>query len=295
MSKPTEPVAATLPGAIEFDMTSKVSGRTYRIFVQTPFAPPPEGGYPLALFTDGNMTFPMAATIGGMMFGMMAGRPALIVAVGYPNLMDLMTARTRDLTPETPLENIISMPGLPPPVAENFGGAEDFFRFLTEELKPHLAAAYPISTDNHTLYGYSLGGLFALHVLFNHPTSFRTFAACSPSIWWNDRAVLADEAGFVRAVEAGTVSPRVLITVGANEQEPPPIAPPGMTLEQADTLQRAARMVDNASELAERLAKAKGGPDYRVRFQSFEREDHTTASPASISRALAFALDWGDA
>jgi len=276
-------------------MTSKITGRTYRVFVSAPFAPPPEGGYPLVIFTDGNMSFPIAAAVGGTMFGLLGGKPVLAVAVGYPNLFELPVMRTRDLTPPTPLDAIPSQPGLPPPVAENYGGADDFFRFLTEELKPALAAAHPVSADDHTLYGFSLGGLFVLRTLFNHPNSFRNFAACSPSIWWNNRAVLADEAAFVSAVEAKSVAPRVLITIGANEQEPPPHLQGGMTPEQTIALVREARMVDNARDLAVRLGKVKGGAGYAVRFQSFEREDHLTSVAASVSRTLAFALDWGDA
>jgi len=136
---PSEPRPAELPSAIEFDMTSKINGRTYRIFVSAPFAPPSEGGYPLIIFTDGNMTFPLAAAMGGTMFGLLGGKPSV--------------SRTRDLTPPTPLDAIPSQPGLPPPAPENYGGADDFLRFLIEELKPALAAAYPISADDHTLYG----------------------------------------------------------------------------------------------------------------------------------------------
>jgi predicted alpha/beta superfamily hydrolase len=286
---------AELPGATEFDMTSKINGRTYRIFVSTPFAPPPKGGYPLVIFTDGNLCFPIAAAVGGTAFGLLGGKPVLAVAVGYPSLFEVPVNRTRDLTPPTPMDAVPSQPGLPPPSPENYGGADDFFRFLTEELKPALAAAHPVSADDHTLYGYSLGGLFVLRALFNHPNSFRTFAACSPSIWWNDRAVLADEAAFVSAVQAKSAAPRVLITIGAKEQEPPPHLQGGMTPEQAESLIREARMVDNARDLAGRLAKVKGGPGYAVRFQSFEREDHLTSMAASVSRTLAFALDWGDA
>lgn len=291
----TEPRPAELPGATEFDMTSKINGRTYRICVQAPFAPAPEGGYPLIILTDGNMTFPIASALGGLMFGLLAGRPSVTVSVGYPNLFEMPLSRTRDLTPPTPLDAIPAQPGLPPPAPDNYGGADDFFRFITEELKPAIAASHPISADDHTLYGYSLGGLFTLRTLFKHPTSFRTFAACSPSIWWNGRAVLEDEAAFVSAVESKAVSPRVLITIGAKEQEPPPQLVGDMTPEQAAALVRQARMVDNARELAERLAKVKGGDGYTVRYQAFEREDHTTSAAASISRAFAFALGWGDA
>jgi predicted alpha/beta superfamily hydrolase len=51
-----------------------------------------------------------------------------------------------------------------------------------------------------------------------------------------------------------------------------------------------ARMVDNARELAERLARLKGQPGYRGRFHALEDEDHSTVVPTAISRALAFAL-----
>ena len=51
-----------------------------------------------------------------------------------------------------------------------------------------------------------------------------------------------------------------------------------------------ARMVDNARELAERLARLNGKPGYTVRFHALEDEDHSTVVPTAISRALAFAL-----
>ena len=244
----------------------------------------------MVYFSDGNFAFPMAMAMGGA-FSLMSGNPAIVVGVGYPgdSLLDLM-ARTRDLTPPTPLSAIVPQPGLPPPTAENFGGADDFRRFLTEELRPRIAAQHPINVENQTLSGYSLGGLFTLHVLFNHPGDFRTYAACSPSIWWNRRAVLRAEPKFAKAVEAKAIAPRVLITIGSEEQTPPPVPPPGMTAAQVRKLLRTGRMVDNARELGERLAALKGAPGYVARFQAFEREDHLTAMAAAVSRTLAFAL-----
>ena len=40
------------------------------------------------------------------------------------------------------------------------------------------------------------------------PDGYRSYIAASPSIWWNDCAVLAQELGFVRAVRPGDVAPR---------------------------------------------------------------------------------------
>jgi uncharacterized protein len=290
VTKPGKAKPAALPYSSQFDLKSKMSGRRYRIFVFRPPVPPPEGGYPVVYFTDGNFSFPMAMAMGAA-FSRFAGNPVLVVGVGYPgdNLLN-HSARTRDMTPPTPLSAIEVEPGMPPPKAKDYGGANEFRRFLTEELRARIAAEHPASADDQTLFGYSLGGLFALHVLFNHPTDFRGYAACSPSIWWNKRAVLKGERAFAKAVEAKAISPRVLITIGAEEQTPPKTPPPGMTNAQARKLIRQGRMVDNARELGERLAALNGGPGYVARFQAFEREDHLTSTAAAISRTLAFAL-----
>jgi predicted alpha/beta superfamily hydrolase len=279
-----------LPHCTQFDMTSKLSGHAYRIFIFRPPVPPPEGGLPVIYFTDGNLSFPIAMAMGGC-FGMFVNLPALVVGVGYAVDTPLdVAARARDMTPPTPMSAIDVEPGMPPPTPENYGHADDFRRFLVEELRPRLAAEHPVDAGNETLFGYSLGGLFALDVLFNHPDDFRGYAICSPAIWWNKRAVLKNERAFAKLVEAKTISPRVLITVGAEEQTPPDQAPEGMTLAAIRKLIRSARMVDNARELGERLAALKGGNGYASQFQAFEREDHMTAMAAAVSRTLAFAL-----
>ena len=301
IAKPIDslPVPAPLPvqgpvlvrGSIQFDMPSEVSGRTYRIFVFAPRAPPPPSGYPVVVLIDGAMSFPIAATLAAA-FGLRGGATALVVGVGYPVDDDFSPffLRNRDLTPPTPLSAIPQNPGMPPAKAEDYGGAPLFLRFLLEELRPAIAGAWPVNAGDQTLYGHSLAGLFVLGALFNHPRSFRNFVASSPSIWWNSRAVLDDEPAFADAVRAGAAAPRVLITVGVREQEAPTTPLPGMSRAQMETLVSQSRMVDNARELAARLQQIDSGPGRQVRFQAFEDEDHLTVVPASIGRALAFAL-----
>jgi len=297
-------------GSIQFDMPSRISGRTYRIFVFKPAAPPPPSGYPGVVLTDGNLSFPLAATMDAA-FALGGGKAALVVGVGYAtdDPLKLVSLRTRDLTPPTPLSGIPHRPGQPPINLEDYGGSENFYRFLIEELRPTISSAYSINDADQTLYGHSWGGLFTLNVLFNHPGSFRNFVASSPSIWWNKSSVLNDEPGFVGTVRAKEAAPRVLIMVGSKEQDVPATLLPSMTSalrKKIPVVPSAVRnmigrivvkkmmldygMVDNARELAARLQQIKGGPGYVVRFHAFEDEDHLTALPASISRALAFAL-----
>jgi predicted alpha/beta superfamily hydrolase len=279
---------ATVRGAMEFDLASQATGRTYRIFIHKPTSAPPAAGYPVVFLTDGELTFGPAFTRTGLEGLVMDLRPVLIVAIAYatPDPNAWMKLRTGDLTPTAP------------PKSENdpvdvggSGNAESFYHFITDELRPALTAVAPMDPADQTLYGHSLGGLFALHVLFTHPNAFRTYVASSPSIWWDHRSVLKEEAGFVAEVNAGKCSPRLLILSAGQEQTIPtgPL-PEGTTLEQMKKLIPEARMIDNARELADRLRDLKGKPPYEVSFHLFEGESHSTVIPASISRGLDFAV-----
>jgi predicted alpha/beta superfamily hydrolase len=161
------------PGCVQFDLASNIAGRTYRVFVYQPLVPPPPEGYPVITVTDGNMNFLLAMVMAGM-FAFQA-KPAVIVGVGYPTSapFDLMRLRVRDMTPDLPLASQPLSPGLPEPTPENYGGAELFRRFLVEELRPVIAGRWPVDPDDQTLYGYSLGGLFTLVVLFADPRPSR--------------------------------------------------------------------------------------------------------------------------
>ena len=218
-----------LYGSSQFDMPSEISGRTYRIFVFKPDIPPPASGYPVIVATDGNMSFPIMATVGATYA--LTGTAALVVGVGYPtdDVVKLFSLRYRDQTPPTPVANIQQRADLPPVNPEDYGGSENFYRFLVEELRPLIAGSYRVDADDQTLYGHSIGGMFTLGILFNHPGSFRNFVASSPSIWWNKRSVLNDIPDFRRKIEAGEVSPRVLVMVGDKEQDAPAVLPPQMT------------------------------------------------------------------
>jgi len=285
--------ATTTPGPVsvlwstQFDLASNLNDRTYHICVFEPPLPPPEAGYPLLVVLDGNLTFPIAAAMAASY--VFSGCPAVVVGVGYAATpFELPLLRLRDLTPPTPPEGIPKRPGAPPLGPEHFGGAPEFYRFLTEELRPTIAARYKVDPSREALFGYSLAGLFVLDTLFNHPGAYSRYIAASPSIWWNECAVLKHERAFARAVETGAASPRVLITVGDREQTPGRL-PPGMSLEDLETQLIESRMVDNAWELGTRLEKLKGD-GYHARFHAFEDEDHLTGTAASVGRALDFAL-----
>ena len=290
---------ALLHGSIQFDTVSQITGRTYRIFVFKPDTSPPPAGYPVVVATDGNMVFPIMATVSATFS--LAGNGALVVCVGYATeeIAQLFTVRYRDLTPPTPLSGLPQRPGQPPPKLEDYGGSKEFYRFLIEELRPLIASMYQVDPDDQTLYGHSIAGMFTLDVLLEHPGSFRNFIASSPALWWNKRSLLknmvriARKSRVARKTMDRESAPRVLITVGSAEQDVPnplpsqildaiksklPMMPPSISILIARIVVKRMmmgwRMVDNARDFARRLQSIRGMSRYVVRFHTFEGDDH---------------------
>src|SRR3546814_20913332 len=62
--------------------------------------------------------------------------------------------------------------------------------------------------------------MFALHLFYSHPGAFDTIVAASPSIWWDDQAILAEETAWRgRAEKDGTTARRTRLLLIAGEYE----------------------------------------------------------------------------
>jgi predicted alpha/beta superfamily hydrolase len=284
------------PDAEQWDMTSQITGRTYRIYVAKPVAtaPVPEGGYPVLYLNDGDFSFHTAADALLMQSVGLEARPAFVVGIGYGK--DWQTAsrnRCADLTPFPPDSATRAILDAAPLTKDaSYGEAEDFHRFLTEELRPVIEARYPVDRDETILWGDSFGGLFALYVLFNHPEAYRTYLVVSPSIIWNDRAILNDEEKLIAPLAAGKVSPRIQIVAGEYEETLADHVKmyPGVTREQMQAMLTATGMITNALALADRIRAMDAPGGCEVETYIFERETHLSIVPAAISRGLRFAL-----
>jgi predicted alpha/beta superfamily hydrolase len=95
--------------------------------------------------------------------------------------------------------------------------------------------------------------------------------AGSPSIWWDNLALLKEEEQFLNRLAAETVQTRLLIGVGELERN------------------HQSRIVENAQEMARRLAglESRG---LRVIFKQFGEEGHISVLPVLLSRVLNFAM-----
>jgi predicted alpha/beta superfamily hydrolase len=285
-----ESLSAVVPSSRQFDFKSAVNGRTYRVQVAIPFVPAPQNGYAVLYVLDGDGyfgTYSFAARMRAMLGEV---QPAVVVGIGYPeaesDMKVTLVRRQYDLTPTQSDPKQAAQAGL----ATDLGGADVFLQVIEREVKPRVAALLPVDSSRDILFGHSLGGLFALHVLFTHPESFKTYLVLSPSIWFNNRVVLGNEAAFAASVKSGKVSPRVFVAVGGEEETLPPVIPPGMTREQVEKSIGEAAMVHNARELGERLKALQGTAGYTARAQVFEGESHISVAWASVIPFLNFAL-----
>ena len=280
---------------VQFDLPSKSTNRTYRVQIFRPAVPAPTAGYPVIFLTDGALTFETA--VDQMWSRQMVDlKPAIVVGIGYPgdDLWEFVRLRNLDLIPWKPtgaflpiFEGWAKAGGY---TVDDAGGAEQFYRFITEELRPKLASMMPVDLTNQALFGHSLGGLFTLYSLFEHPAAFSTYVVSSPSILFNARAIVASEAKLAAKIGKGEVQPRILLEVGSDETYPSSEALAAMAPAEQLRWAQMGRAVDNTLEMAARLRSFKGGAGYQVRSHVFEGENHVSVVPSSVARGLSFAF-----
>lgn len=275
---PARPVV--VPRSEQMDLKSP-AGRVYRLFLQAPApdSPVPPGGYPVYYFTDANTAFPLVASLARIQ--QMTIEPVVLIGIGYPtdDRKIINTRRAFDLTPVAApgvwkrfqdalgARNRGSRPAPNPTLT--FGGQEEFFTFIQEEVKPMIEKRFKIDTKRQALFGHSFGGLFTLHTLYTHPDSFQTFIAASPSLWLNPGKLAEEEAAFTQAKSR----PRLLVTLW--ELEPP--LPFGNG--------------DGGTDPREALTQQLKAAGSDTTFTRFAGENHGSVVPFAHMHGLRFAFE----
>ncbi|WP_221774775.1 alpha/beta hydrolase [Pelagicoccus albus] len=267
--------------AQRIEIPSKITGRTYQIFVFVPSSPPPPEGYPVLYMLDGNASYPLAAS--QLEIALHTPRPgglkqALMVGIGYQgDVVFDMAARTEDYTP--PAKDLSNTGD---PSGRKQGGADRFLDFIENELKPRIENDFAINKERQTLFGHSYGGLFTLHTLFTRPDAFQTYIAASPSVWWNRQYVLKEKDLWLENHSSDEPFPKLALGIGTLEFPENRIA---SSSERAKILAERAKGV-SLKELSEEL-RSLGMP---VDYYEFAENDHGTARVSMITHALRIAF-----
>ena len=261
--------AYVMPETEVWDMDA-AHGRRYRLYVSRPEGDAPEGGYPVLYVLDGNAMFAGFAEARRIQSVYDDGLDKMIVvAIGYPNNELYDGRRMDDFTP--PIKN--------PALREIYkdygsGGRDKFLKFLLEEVRPEIASRYPVNDARQSLFGHSLGGLFALHVLYSRPGAFHTIIAASPTIWWDNQFILAEERAYAARIRKdpslGDAS-RILVLTGEREEAHVTVA--------------------DSIALANRL-EALSAYGLRSEFELLDGETHITVPSRAVTKTLRAVMQW---
>ena len=159
-----------------------------------------EKRYPVLYVLDGDIAYGMAASISRYLQIGNNIPELIVVGIGYGSLTKKVAEkRNRDYrTGES-------------------GGAENFLKFLNEELIPYVNNSYRTISDDKTINGYSLGGLFGLFTLFTFPESFNKYIIGSPNLSWDDYSVFKYEENSPQKID--DLQLNIFISVGSDESE----------------------------------------------------------------------------
>ena len=265
----TDATAYALPETEVWDMEA-AHGEQYRIYVSKPDRAAPDGGYPVLYVLDGNAMFAGFAETRRIQSVYDDGLDQMIVVgIGYPNDQLYDGRRMGDFTPPIRNEVLKALYKEYPS-----GKREQFTAFLMTELRPEVSRRYPVNAFRESLFGHSLGGLFALHVMYSQPGAFHTIITASPTIWWDDQSIVAEERAFRAKLENDpSLGHRVRVKVLVGE------------------LEEARATVDDSLALGKRLQDLSIF-GVRSTFYLLEDETHLTVPSRSVTTALRAAMEW---
>jgi len=144
--------------------------------------------YPVLYVLDGDKSFGMTKEITDWLIWSKEIKDIIIVGISYgKGTAAWWEKRARDFTQYKDTVYYYY---------PNAGGADNFLRFVREELFPAINSKYRTIKDSSALMGLSFGGLLTSYTLFAHPEMFKGYIIISPSLFWNDNSILITEAGY---------------------------------------------------------------------------------------------------
>ena len=252
---------------------SKIINDDFEIYVSLPYKySNTDTTYPVLFCLDANVKFGLISNVVNNLGTLTRELPEIIVVgIAYPikGLEDWVINRNRDMTPTSVPEHekywvdrLSKATGRDDIVVKS-GEADKFIAFIHKELIPFIESEYRVSSRDRALHGTSLGGLFTLYALFQHPETFQRYFAGSPSIDWDEAYMYNLEKNFGKS--HNDLSARLFMCVGGLESE---------------------KYINNMNKMADLLLDSQNYPNLEVEIIIFENETHGSTVSASIARGL---------
>tara|TARA_R110000868_G_C10844265_1_gene760309 strand:+ start:76 stop:1311 length:1236 start_codon:yes stop_codon:yes gene_type:complete len=245
---------------------SETLGEDREIWVHVPRSSIYGFKYPVIYLLDGEFNF--ESVVGIVRSNAISRLIPEMIIVAIPN-----TNRFRDLTTSHTGDD--SNPS---------GGAENFTKFIEDELIPHIDTNYP-TTPHRTLIGHSLGGLVVANTFINHSHLFENYLAIDPSLGWDNQKLLNQGRNLLKDTDYGKKSLYIAIANTINNGDETE-----MTFETAlkDTTSNTLhlRSIYEFSELA------KSNDQITSDWNYYPNETHGTVPIVAEHHALRFFFSW---
>jgi len=159
--------------------------RDYKVYLPASYHAKPDYTYPVLYLIDGDYNF---LSISAMVENLAKGNNPLIpelIVVGI-SAKGIESYRN-NMQPSLPLGK--------------GGDAEDFLKFIDDELKAEINNTYR-SSGFDIIQGQSIGGLFVINSLLTSSDSFSAYIAISPMMWWEDYRLEEKVEGYLEKIKA---------------------------------------------------------------------------------------------
>jgi predicted alpha/beta superfamily hydrolase len=203
------PPEVSIAGTQLLSINSSVTDKKYDLYINLPANyGDTTKVYPVVFLLDAQWDFTLMQSIYGQQY--FDGFIPEMVIVGITwggNTPNYDSLRRGDFTP------------LPEHETTWGGNAPKFLQFIKTELIPFIESKYRVRSDDRTLIGTSLGGLFTLYTMFHETNLFNRYLVTSPAVPWADEVTFKYEKEFAAA---NTKLP-VRLFIGIGEYEDPAV------------------------------------------------------------------------
>lgn len=259
------PRAYALPNTEVIPLTSDINGVDYELYVKLPYSySESKESYPLLVTLDADYQFAVASNHVQHLWQRGQAPEMIVVSIAYaydPSDSDAYRLnRTRDYTPAQATEG-----GYGPDYQKVSGGGPDFAEIIADEILPLLGKRYRVDAAERVFVGHSYGGLFGAYLLLSHNDIFNRYILVSPSLWFNDKMMLAE----ARNAEPFKRKTYVYMGVGSWEEQP----------------ERSYAMVSDLKAFAAAL-EARNDPNIVMEARVFDDETHASIYPAVLSTGV---------
>lgn len=266
-SPESAPGAYKVPNTQVREIQSKANNAIYRLFIATPADYATSGKkYPVVYMLDADYSFALTRNVVQHFVERGKLPEMILVAIAYPGAADDMEVyysnRKRDYTPGALAAGTSSGNG---EGHTGQGGADIFRSFIADEVIPFVATNYPVSTDR-TFIGHSYGGLFGTYVLLTEPEMFGRYVIVSPSLWFDNGAILKAEN---QLASRQAMRARAFFGIGSLETQTATGAP----------------MVQQLTHFTKTL-KAQRNTGLDVTLTVFPGETHESIFPSAVTRGI---------